>query len=63
MLYLCDKQSKTYRLMNATLSDINKIKWYYLKNITKNLLVIARNLAVICIEILLIVEGLRLLLE
>ena len=49
--------------MNATLSDINKIKWYYLKNITKNLLVIARNLAVICIEILLIVEGLRLLLE
>lgn len=49
--------------MDKTDYAIKKLKWYYFKNITKNLLIITRNLAVICIEILLIAEGFRLLLR
>ena len=49
--------------MNQTDYIVKKIKWYCFKNIVRNLLIIARNLVIIYIEILLIVEGVRLLLK
>lgn len=48
--------------MNQTDYTIKDFKWYYFKNISKNLLITAINLVVIYTEILLIVEGARLLL-
>ena len=54
---------KNFTVMNQTDYIVKKIKWYCFKNIVRNLLIIARNLVIIYIEILLIVEGVRLLLK